>query len=114
MSDFQQNIKDWVLLDNKIKIKNSELSELRQQRRNMNDSIFAYIETNKLDNAVIEISDGKLKFQQSKISNPLTYKFVEKCLNDCIEDENQVKMLIKYMKQNREYRYSSDIKRSYA
>ena len=113
MSDFQNSIKEWVLLDNKIKNINSELSMLRNKRKNMTENIYAYVETNKLDNAIVEISDGTLKFQQTKSSSPLTFKFVERCLNDCISNEAQVKMIMKYIKNNREFRYNSDIKRSY-
>ena len=113
MSDFQQSIKQWVFIDNQIKKANAELYELRKKRRDFSDSIFSYVETNKLDNAVIEISDGTLKFQQTKSFNPLTFKYIESCLNDCISDEEQVKMLMKYIKNKREYKFNSDIKRQY-
>ena len=113
MTDFQDHIKNWVLLDNQIKVKNAEISKLRNERKTLSNNILTYVETNRLDNAVIQISDGTLKFQQIKSSNPLTFKFLEKCLNECIEDENQVKMIIKYIKSNREFKYNSDIKRSY-
>jgi hypothetical protein len=113
MSDFQNSIKKWVFIDNQIKKANTELYELRKQRRDFSDTIFSYVETNKLDNAVIEISDGTLKFQQNKSFNPLTFKYIESCLNDCISDEEQVKMLMKYIKNKREYKFNSDIRRQY-
>ena len=113
MDDFQESIKQWVFIDNKIKIAKAELNELRKQRREYSDSIFDYVETNKLDNAIIEISDGVLKFQQHKTFNPLTFKYIEQCLNDCISNESQVKMIMKYIKSNREHKFTSDIKRQY-
>jgi hypothetical protein len=113
MTDFQNNIKDWVFLDNKIKIKNKELYELRNQRKNLTENIYSYVETQNLENAIIEISDGTLKFQQNKSTKPLTYKFIDKCLLDCIGDEDKVKSIIKYMKAKREFSYNSDIKRNY-
>jgi hypothetical protein len=110
---FQENIQKWVALDNKIKQINSETRLLRQQKNEISTNIFDYAETNNLQNAIIEITDGKLKFQQSKSSSPLTFKFIESCLNDCIKNEEQVKMIIKFIKQKREFRYSNDIRRTY-
>uniref|UniRef100_A0A6C0C375 Uncharacterized protein n=1 Tax=viral metagenome TaxID=1070528 RepID=A0A6C0C375_9ZZZZ len=110
---FQENIQKWVALDNKIKQINSETRLLRQQKNEISTDIFDYAETNNLQNAIIEITDGKLKFQQSKSSSPLTFKFIESCLNDCIKNEEQVKMIIKFIKQKREFRYSNDIRRTY-
>ena len=113
MGKFQSNIKDWVYLDNKIKIKNNELYTLRNQRKNLTDNIYSYVETQNLESAVIEISDGTLKFQQNKIIKPLTFKFIETCLNDCIGDEEKVKTIIKYIKTKRDITYASNIKRNY-
>tara|TARA_A100001015_G_scaffold306785_1_gene401599 strand:+ start:1872 stop:2213 length:342 start_codon:yes stop_codon:yes gene_type:complete len=110
---FQENIQNWVALDNKIKKLNSETRALREQKNIITSNIFDYAESNNLQNAIIEITDGKLKFQQSKSSSPLTFKFVENCLNECIKNEEQVKMIIKFIKQKREFKYSNDIRRSY-
>ena len=113
MSEFQENIQNWVAIDNKIKKLNQEAKELRSQKNNLTFEIFNYAEKNNLQNAVIEITDGKLKFQQNKSTSPLTFKFVESCLNQCISNEEQVKQIIKFIKQQREYKYSNAIARSY-
>ena len=66
MSEFQNYIQNWVSFDNQVKIKNNELSQLRNQRKLYSEKIYSYVETNSLDNAIIQISDGTLKFQQNK------------------------------------------------
>ena len=111
--NFQKNIQDWVSIDNKIKKLSLEVKELRQNKNNLTDQIFVYAENNNLENAVIQISDGKLKFQNVKSTPPLTFKFIEECLGDIISDEDKVKSIIKYIKSKREPKYSYDIKRSY-
>tara|TARA_B100001179_G_scaffold165133_1_gene121441 strand:- start:544 stop:891 length:348 start_codon:yes stop_codon:yes gene_type:complete len=110
---FQTNIQNWVNIDNKIKNLQQELKNLRSERHTTADSIFTYVETNNLENAIVQISDGKLKFQNVKSTSPLTFKFIEECLNECMKDENQVKQLIKFIKQKRTFQYNYDIKRSY-
>ena len=55
----------------------------------------------------------ELKFQNTRVTAPLTFKFLEECLNECINGEEQVKQIIKYIKSKRDVKYVSDIKRSY-
>ena len=111
--NFQKNIQDWVSTDNKIKKLSLEVKELRQNRNNLTDQIFVYAENNNLENAVIQISDGKLKFQNVKQSSPLTYGFLKECLLECMDNEEQVKELIEYIKSKRTFRTNYDIKRTY-
>jgi len=115
MSDnFQKQIQNWVSVDNRMKNLQMQVKELRQVKNTLTDSIFQYAESNNLENAVIKISDGKLKFQNVKSTSPLTFRFVEECLNDVISNEEQVKTIIKYIKSKRETKYNYDIKRSYS
>ena len=115
MSDnFQKQIQNWVSVDNKMKNLQMQVKELRQVKNTLTDSIFQYAESNNLENAVIKISDGKLKFQNVKSTSPLTFRFIEECLNDVISNEEQVKTIIKYIKSKRETKYNYDIKRSYS
>jgi ferritin len=111
--DFETDVKNWVMIDNQIKQNSEKVKELRKQRNHLTSKIFSYAEDNNLENAVIEISDGKLKFQQNKQTAPLTFKFLEECLNECIQNEDQVKQIIKFVKSKREFKYVSDIKRFY-
>ena len=112
-NEFQENIKEWVCLDNKIKKIQKEVKEIRCLKAELSNNIFIYAEQNNLGNAVIQISDGKLKFQNTKSTSPLTYGFLEQCLVECINDETQVTNLIKYIKSKRTHKYNSDIRRTY-
>ena len=111
---FQKNIQNWVSVDNKIKALQNQVKELRSQRNDLTSSIFSYAENNNLENAVIQISDGKLKFANVKQTSPLTYSLVEEALKDCIESEEAVKNIIKHIKSKRQTSFKYDIKRSYA
>tara|TARA_B100000902_G_C27273847_1_gene897787 strand:+ start:948 stop:1298 length:351 start_codon:yes stop_codon:yes gene_type:complete len=113
MSNFENDIKEWVSIDNKIKTINDELRTLRETRNDKTDKILQYVETNSLNNATVNITDGKLKFVASRQTTPLTLKHVEECLNKCIADEQQVKVVIDYIKNSRPVKVSQDIKRSY-
>ena len=110
---FQRDIQNWVNIDNKIKNLQHEIKSLRENKNILTNGIFVYAETNNLENAVIQISDGKLKFQNVKTTSPLTFKLIEECLTECIQDKEQVTQLIKYIKNKREYKYNYDIRRTY-
>ena len=60
---FENNIKEWVNIDNKIRTYSNEVKRLRQQKDGLKDNILSYIETNNLSDAQVQISDGVLKFQ---------------------------------------------------
>ena len=112
-SEFERNIQKWVAIDNQLKIINEKAKDLRDEKNDLLEDINIYIETNKLTNASIDISDGKLKFAQSKITQPLTFKFVENCLTNIINDQRQVTQIMKYIKDKREKKAVSEIKRYY-
>ena len=105
MSEFQESIKAWVEIDNELKVLNSKARELREERKDIQEEIMEYVETNKLSNATVNISDGQLKFANIRQQSALTYTHVKKCLMDCIQDEENVKKIMKYIKQKREVKY---------
>tara|TARA_R110001592_G_scaffold38722_7_gene127654 strand:+ start:316 stop:663 length:348 start_codon:yes stop_codon:yes gene_type:complete len=113
-SVFQKNIQDWVSVDNQIKNLNNQVKELRSNRNQLTNNIFTYAESNNLENAVIQISDGKLKFQNVKQTSPLTFKLVKEVLDECINNEEDVLALMTAIKNKRETKFSYDIKRSYS
>tara|TARA_B100000902_G_C27299007_1_gene911687 strand:- start:836 stop:1180 length:345 start_codon:yes stop_codon:yes gene_type:complete len=110
---FQENIKQWVLIDNEIKTLTDKVKELRQIRNNKLEPILQHVETNNLSNATVQISDGRLKFTPIRQTTPLTFTFIETCLNQCIGNEEQVKQIITFIKESREVKYIPDIKRTY-
>lgn len=113
MSVFEQNIKEWVSIDNEIKKLNDTIKELRLRRGERHDTIMQYVQTNNLNNATINITDGKLKFGMCRQTTPLTIKHVETCLNKCISSKEQVDKIVTYIKQTRNVKTYPEIKRSY-
>tara|TARA_B100001057_G_scaffold326252_1_gene326457 strand:- start:11405 stop:11746 length:342 start_codon:yes stop_codon:yes gene_type:complete len=109
----EENIKNWVVLDNSIKELANRLKDLREKRDNYNYEILSYIKENNLTNATIKVSDGNLKFVDSKIAQPLTYKFLNDSMQKFFKDKELTDKFIKFMKTQREIKISKDIKRTY-
>jgi len=112
--NFEDNIKKWVLIDNQIKQYAAHIKSLREQKNGLSDIIIAHAVDQNLSHNTVEITDGSLKFQNVKVTAPLNFKFMAKCLNECISDEDQVKLLVTYIKEKREVKYVAEIKRMYA
>lgn len=108
---FENQIQQWVQIDNEIKQINEKSQELREKRNTLEKNIIKYSNENNLLNSTINISDGKLKFGNTKNVEPLTFKYLEKSLNDIIKNESQVKLIIKHLKENRKINFISEIKR---
>ena len=112
--EFSNSVKEWVAADNKVRLYMDKIKELRSERNEIAEHILEYAGQNNLGNAIIEISDGKLKFNNIKITSPLTFKFIKICLNDCISNPSDVEKIMNYIKDKRDFKYVKDIKRQYS
>ena len=110
---FEQQIQQWVAIDNQMKILNDNIKELRDKKHNISQQINNHIENVQLSNTSIKISDGQLKFVKIKETQQLTFKYLEICLSEIIKNEEQVKKIVDYIKNKREIKYVSEIKRLY-
>ena len=108
---FENQVQQWVSIDNQIRALNEKIHELRDNKNSIGENLTSYIETNNLKNATIQISDGKLKFTTTKVTSPLTFKYIEKSLGEVIKNEKQVQQIVDYLKQKRESKLVPEIKR---
>jgi hypothetical protein len=108
---FENQIQQWVLLDNQLKQLNEKIKDMREKRNNLEENITTYASENNLFNANVKISDGKLKFSNTKIQEPLTFKYLEKTLGEVIKNETQVKLIMEHLKQKRAFKIVPEIKR---
>lgn len=110
---FDKQIQKWVEMDNKIKKINAELKTSRELKNDLETSIMATVNSKKLLNTSLSLPDGKLRFVETKTTNPISLTFVEQCLNDLIPNKSQVQHILKYIKEKREIKINPEIKRYY-
>jgi hypothetical protein len=111
--DFKEDIKRWVQTDNQIRLHLEKIRALRTTRSTLADNLLSYADEQGLGTATIQISDGKLRFHETKQSAPLTLKFITRCLQECIGNEEQVNLIMTYIKEQRPVKRFPDIKRMY-
>jgi len=108
---FENQIKQWVQLDNQLKEMNDKVKEMREKRNTLEQNIMSYALSNNLSNSVVQIGDGRLKFANTRVPEPLTFRYLEKTLGEIIKNENQVKLIMEHIKQKREIKVVPEIKR---
>ena len=108
---FENEIKQWVQIDNQLKELNERTKVLREKRNSLEKNITTYATSNNLSNSTVQIGDGKLKFTNTRVPEPLTFKYLEKTLGEIIKNENQVKLIMEHIKQKRDIKIVPEIKR---
>ena len=111
--NFESQLQQWVTVDNQLKKLNEQVKELREKRNILTENITSHASNNNLSNATIQISDGKLKFANTKVAEPLTYKYLEKSLGEIIKNPNQINIIMETLKQKRTFKVVPEIKRFY-
>jgi hypothetical protein len=110
---FDKQIQKWVEVDNKVKKLNAELKTSRDLKNELEASIMTTVNNKKLLNTSLSLPDGRLRFVETKTTNPISLTFVEQCLNDLIPNKSQVQHILKYIKEKREIKINPEIKRYY-
>jgi predicted transcriptional regulator len=108
-----KTIQNWVEMDNELKKLNEKAKDVRTRKNDIEDKIMTYVEDNNMNNSVVNITDGKIKFCETKQTSPLTLGFLEKCLSEVIANQSQVKQIVDYIKSKRETKMVPEIKRYY-
>jgi len=108
---FENQIQQWVQVDNQLKQLNEKTKELREKRNTLEQNITTYASSNNLSNSTIPISDGKLKFINTKVQEQLTFKYLEKTLSEVIKNELQIKLIMEHIRQKRTIKIIPEIKR---
>ena len=108
-----KTIKTWVDLDNELKRLNERAKDIRTRKNDVEDKIMTYVEDNNMSNSIVNITDGKIKFSETKQTAPITLGFLEKCLGEVIANQGQVKQIVDYIKSKREIKMVPEIKRYY-
>lgn len=108
---FENQISQWVSIDNQLKIVNEKTKELREKRNALTENITKYASNNDLSNATVKIADGRLKFSNTRVPEPLTFKYLERSLGEVIKNESQVQLIMNHLKEKRNIKTVPEIKR---
>ena len=108
---FENKVQQWVQLDNQLKKLNEQVKQLRDQRNSLETNLTSYAKTNNMSDSTIKVNNDRLKFVDTKVPEPLTFKYLEKTLGEIIKNESQVQLIMEHIKQKRTIKIVPEIKR---
>ncbi len=108
---FESKVQQWVQLDNELKKLNDHVKQLREQRNTIETNLTTYVKANNISNNTIQLNQDKLKFVDTRVPEPLTFKYLEKTLGEIIKNESQVHLILEHIKQKRAVKMVPEIKR---
>ena len=91
--EFTTNVQKWVALDNELKGAQETVKQIRDRRNQLGETILDVVDTSNLGNATVKISDGKLRFVETRHVQPVTLKLIEECLSKCIQSPRARKIM---------------------
>ena len=108
--EFQENVLKFVKLDDLVRKKQQELSELKEQRKPCEQYILKYLD--KIDQNMIEISDGKLRKNKSETKAALSQDIIKASIAEKVKDPQIVEEILKAMEDKRPLSTHINIKRT--
>lgn len=97
--EFEQMVIKFVKLDDLMKEKQKEISELRTQRKNCEDFILKYLDD--VGEDIVEITNGKLKKKQSETKVPIKEDTIKDALSEKVNNPELVKEIMKSVDKSR-------------
>lgn len=111
---FVENIQKWVAIDSQLKSIHEKVKKARETKHQLMANIYEYVDKKSLKDTKIEISDGDLKFYEKRDYQPISFSYVEDCLDKIMADKKQVEYIMNYIHENREVKLTKDIRRNYS
>lgn len=108
--EFQENVVKFVKIDDLIRKKQEELSELKKQRKPCEEFILKYLD--KTDLNTIEITDGKLRKNKSETKKALSQDIIKDTLTELLKDPLKVDEALKKMEDKRPLNVHTNLKRT--
>jgi len=108
---FESNIQKWVAIDNQIKVHNDKIKQLRDEKNALGAAARQQAESNGYKDSVIQITDGRLRFVETRVVDPLSFRYIDEALTNIIPNPESREKIIACLKENRGSKVVPEIKR---
>jgi hypothetical protein len=101
LDQLKQTIRDWVKLDNEMRMLNKEISTRRNDKKTISTRLIEVMRENKLD--IFDIKDGQIMYVKKNKKKPITQKQLLTLLSSYYkEDVSKAEEMHSYIMDNRE------------
>lgn len=115
MSLLETKLEEWNHIDSLIKTHTEKLNILKNKKKEISDELLELDELQQHEESttIANLPDGKIKLVKTKITQSLTFNYLENCLNEIISSPEQVSTIIEHIKTSRKIDYVTELKRIY-
>lgn len=107
-SSLTDDTKQWIAIDNQLKILNEQQKQLRMQKQILSTRICENM--GKINSNKMSLNNVIIRKYEKKEYSPLTYTYVENCLGKIIKNKEHIDAILNKIKQERTIKSSFDIK----
>lgn len=108
--EFQEKVIKYVKMDDLIRKKQKELSELKKQRKPCEEFILKYLAN--VDESTIEITGGKLIRNKAETKESLKQEYIKEAISEKVQDPKVVEEILQLMESKRPRKTRVNIKRT--
>tara|TARA_Y100000389_G_scaffold203111_1_gene250488 strand:+ start:238 stop:603 length:366 start_codon:yes stop_codon:yes gene_type:complete len=114
MDQLQTLMFQWTKLDKELKDVNKQASNIRKQKDELHKKLCPIIQQNNLQDNMFSIPtlETNVMLKEQKVSESISFKFLEDKLNTYFETQDECLQLIQYLKDNRKKETSFVLKSS--
>jgi UDP-N-acetylmuramyl pentapeptide synthase len=110
---YLEKLRKWIDLDNQTTRLKSQLAELGDEKKEVEDEIIEYIKANSLDKVTVNVADGTLKFAKRSSQQAMSRKYLKTTLMKYNEEQEPINTdaVLQYLVTNLETQTKMFIKR---
>jgi hypothetical protein len=114
MDDLQQYMFQWTKLDKELKEVHKVAADIRKQKDDLHKKLCPLIQDHQLEENVFSIPslETNVTFKEQKVSESLSYKFLEEKFTGYFDTQEEGSKLLQYLKDNRKRENSFVLKSS--
>jgi hypothetical protein len=76
-SETQTLLRDWIQVDNLIRVRRDKMNELYEQRKHLEQRLENKVKEQRLNNVKVNVSDGSIKFLEKQAAQSMTLSYVK-------------------------------------
>jgi len=107
---FIENIKKWYALESKLTQVNEMAKKIRETKNLTTKQILEYMDVNNVGEKKIALSTGEVKMVEKKEYSPLSFSYIEICLDHIISDKEQVEKIVNFLKDQRDIKITKELR----
>ncbi len=109
-ADFKNKVLKWLAIDDQIREMRAKSKDLTKQKKEHEEFILSFLEN--VGEKELAVSDGKLRRNVSKSKKPISKEWIQKSLNQLIQDKTKANTITEHIINNRETVERVNLKRT--